>query len=98
LDRSKQAGLPIRDGPSACPKGLIWYEEKLLAGRWVVTTSLSPEQAWAAEIVVAYRRLLEHQRHRSTSNAVANRSLPSPLGVAHPCPARHLVETPKLAT
>jgi transposase len=35
------------------------YEEKLLAGRWVVTTSLSPEQASAAEIVVAYRRLLE---------------------------------------
>ncbi len=35
------------------------YEEKLLAGRWVVTTSLTPEQASAAEIVVAYRRLLE---------------------------------------
>ncbi|MFN2505064.1 MAG: IS1634 family transposase [Acidimicrobiales bacterium] len=35
------------------------YEEKLLAGRWVVTTSLTPEQATAAEVVVAYRRLLE---------------------------------------
>lgn len=35
------------------------YEEKLLAGRWVVTTSLTPEQASAGEIVVAYRRLLE---------------------------------------
>jgi len=35
------------------------YEEKLLAGRWVVTTSLTPEQASAAEVVVAYRRLLE---------------------------------------
>lgn len=35
------------------------YEEKLLAGRWVVTTSLTAEQATAAEVVVAYRRLLE---------------------------------------
>ena len=35
------------------------YEEKLLAGRWVVTTSLTPEQASAADVVVAYRRLLE---------------------------------------
>ncbi len=35
------------------------YEEKLLAGRWVVTTSLTPEQASAAKVVVAYRRLLE---------------------------------------
>lgn len=35
------------------------YEEKLLAGRWVVTTSLTAEQASAAEVVVAYRRLLE---------------------------------------
>lgn len=35
------------------------YEEKLLAGRWVVTTSLTPDQASAAEVIVAYRRLLE---------------------------------------
>lgn len=35
------------------------YEEQLLAGRWVVTTSLSPAEASAAEVVVAYRRLLE---------------------------------------
>ncbi|MFP5376866.1 MAG: IS1634 family transposase, partial [Acidimicrobiia bacterium] len=35
------------------------YEEKLLAGRWVVTTSLTAEQASPAEVVVAYRRLLE---------------------------------------
>jgi hypothetical protein len=35
------------------------YEEQLLAGRWVVTTSLSQEEASAAEVVVAYRRLLE---------------------------------------
>lgn len=35
------------------------YEEKLLAGRWVVTTSLTPDEASAAEVVVAYRRLLE---------------------------------------
>jgi len=40
-------------------EGALDYEEKLLAGRWVVTTSLTPEQASAAEIVVAYRRLLE---------------------------------------
>jgi len=35
------------------------YEEQLLAGRWVVTTSLSQEQTSAAEVVIAYRRLLE---------------------------------------
>ncbi|MGH9189915.1 MAG: hypothetical protein ACRD0Q_07785 [Acidimicrobiales bacterium] len=34
-------------------------QEKLLAGRWVVTTSLSPQEASAAEVVVACRRLLE---------------------------------------
>ncbi len=35
------------------------YEEQLLAGRWVLTTSLTPAQASTAGLVVAYRRLLE---------------------------------------
>jgi len=35
------------------------YEEQLLAGRWVVTTSLRREQVSAGEVVIAYRRLLE---------------------------------------
>jgi len=35
------------------------YEEKLLAGRWVLTTSLTAAQASTAQVVVAYRRLLE---------------------------------------
>jgi transposase len=35
------------------------YEEQLLAGRYVLTTSLSPEQASTADVVRSYRRLLE---------------------------------------
>jgi len=48
-----------RDASSHYDEAALHYEEKLLAGRWVVTTSLTPEQASAAEVVVAYRRLLE---------------------------------------
>jgi hypothetical protein len=36
--------------------------EDLLAGRYVLTTSLSPEQATAAQVVMAYRSLLEIER------------------------------------
>ena len=35
------------------------YEEELLTGRYVLSTSLSPAQATAAQVLVAYRRLLE---------------------------------------
>lgn len=35
------------------------YEERLLAGRYVLGTSLTPAQATAAEVLRAYRRLLE---------------------------------------
>jgi transposase len=35
------------------------YEEQLLAGRYVLATSLSPAQASAPEVLRAYRRLLE---------------------------------------
>jgi transposase len=35
------------------------YEERLLAGRYVLGTSLTPAQASAAEVLGAYRRLLE---------------------------------------
>jgi transposase len=35
------------------------YEEQLLAGRYVLLTSLSPAQASAPEVLRAYRRLLE---------------------------------------
>ena len=35
------------------------YEEQLLAGRYVLVTSLSPGQASAPEVLRAYRRLLE---------------------------------------
>jgi len=33
------------------------YEERLLAGRYVLTTSLTPTQASAAQVVLAYRQL-----------------------------------------
>ncbi len=35
------------------------YESELLAGRYILRTSLSPHDATAAEVVMAYRRLLE---------------------------------------
>jgi transposase len=35
------------------------YEQQLLAGRYVLTTSLTPRQAGAAQIVAHYRQLLE---------------------------------------
>lgn len=35
------------------------YEEQLLAGRYVLATSLTPAQASAADVLRAYRRLLE---------------------------------------
>lgn len=39
------------------------YEEQLLAGRYVLTTSLTPTQATAADIVTSYRQLT-HVEHR----------------------------------
>jgi glutaredoxin-related protein len=36
----------------------LTYEEELLAGRYVLTTSLTPTQADAAQIVVGYRQLI----------------------------------------
>ncbi len=67
LDRSSVAGLfDVEIGPG---RFLCHYDEpahayeELLAGRYVLTTSLTPQQASTAQVVVAYRQLLgvEHR-------------------------------------
>lgn len=63
---------------------------------------LAPEPADAPHRVVLSPICRPAARASSTSARRAtpwpHKSLPSPLGEAHPCPARHLVETPNLGS